>query len=196
MCALFVVLAVVLESFIYSDREVHVLNATIMVGTLSYFFYLYRERSQIDSLTGTYNRETYYHDLVKMEKTVNGVVQFDMNGLKYINDNFGHFEGDKAISTIAQIIMKYAKRNMYVYRLGGDEFLLLAVNVNEDDILNIISKIKEDIGRTDYYCSIGYAYKGNRVLSLYDLCKEAEKSMYEDKANFYKNSPFERRKAE
>lgn len=196
-CSLFVVLAVVIESFFNPNGDIELLNNTIAVSALVYYLYLYIERTQIDTLTGLFNRETYYHDVEKMDRSITGVIQFDMNGLKYINDNYGHLEGDKALSTIAQVISKAAKRNMYVYRLGGDEYIILCHNGTEEDIIETVARFKELIGKTEYHCSYGYSYRSkNKEVTITDLLKEAEKKMYEDKERFYKNASFERRVAE
>ena len=196
-CAIFVVLAVVIESFFNEDGKIEILNNTIAVSALVYYLYLYIERTQIDTLTGLFNRETYYHDVAKMGRSITGVIQFDMNGLKYINDNFGHLEGDKALSTIAEVISKAAKRNMYVYRLGGDEYIILCHNGSEEDIIQTVTAFREGIKKTEYHCSYGYSYRSkDKSLSVEELLKEAEKKMYEDKERFYKNASFERRKAD
>ena len=196
-CSLFVVLAVIIESFFNPDGDIELLNNTIAVSALVYYLYLYIERTQIDTLTGLFNRETYYHDVEKMGHKVTGVIQFDMNGLKYINDNYGHMEGDKALSTIAQVISKAAKRNMYVYRLGGDEYIILCHNGTEEDIIETATRFKELISKTEYHCSYGYSYRSkNEEVTVADLLKEAEKKMYEDKERFYENASIERRVAE
>ena len=115
------------------------------------------------------------------------------NGLKYLNDNFGHAEGDKGLKTITEIAKKAAKKDMYLYRVGGDEFAILAVNCSEEDIKETINQFTDELKKTPYYCSVGYAYRGNKNKSFADLNKEAEKKMYLAKDEFYKNSPFERR---
>ena len=132
-----------------------------------------------------------------MGHRITGVIQFDMNGLKYINDNYGHMEGDRALSTIAEVISKAAKRNMYVYRLGGDEYIILCHNGTEEDIIETVTRFKELIGKTEYHCSYGYSYRPkNKEITITELLKEAEKKMYEDKERFYKNASIERRVAE
>ena len=189
------VIAVVIESFFNANGNIDILSTTIAISVAVYYLYLYIERTQIDTLTGLFNRETYYHDISKMSKSVTGIIQFDMNGLKYINDNLGHIEGDKALSTIANIITKSAKRNMFVYRLGGDEFVLIAVNTSKEQLDKVVVDFKQGMSHTAYYCSLGCSYRSNKQQTVSDLLKEAEVAMYKDKANFYKNSPFERRKA-
>ena len=193
--SLFVVAAVVIEAFFNENNDIYILNTTIGVGAMCYYLYLYIEMTQIDVLTGLFNRETYYQDLHKMDRVITGVIEFDMNGLKYLNDNFGHIEGDKGLITIAKIISSCAKRNMYVYRLGGDEFVLLCANGREEDIVKVVNTFKEELSHTDYYCSIGYACRTDKTTPVKDLIKYAEFKLYQDKEAFYENSPFERRRA-
>ena len=192
-CALFVVLSVVLESFLNKDNSIYLLNSTIAVSTLFYYLHLYTEKTQIDTLTGLYNRETYYLDRKSMEKTVSGVILFDMNGLKYLNDHEGHAEGDKALSTIASCVLKAASRKMYVYRMGGDEYLLLASNCKEEEITSTISEFEGLLAQTPYHCSTGYAMKNDPSQTLDDLMKVAEEHMYAQKADYYKTAGIERR---
>ncbi len=194
LCALFVVLAVVIETFVNGSGNIRVVNTTMVACAMFYYLYLYVENTQIDTLTGLFNRETYYNDILKMDRSITGVIQFDMNGLKYLNDNFGHFEGDKALAAIAEMILKSSTNNMYAYRLGGDEFIVIANDADEESIKQSIEKFRELIKDTSYHCSIGYSYRTYKNTPIDDLLKEAEKMMYEDKAEFYRNSRIERRK--
>lgn len=195
VCALFVIMAVVIETFFNDAGDIHLLNTTIGVSAITYYLYLHIEKSQVDMLSGLFNRESFFSDIVKMEKSVTGVIQFDMNGLKFINDNYGHIEGDKALMTISDCILKSAKGNMYAYRLGGDEFIVLANKKTEEEIVNAIEKFKANLSKTNYHCSVGYAFKKEGTETISELIKESEKMMYKDKEEFYKNSKFERRKA-
>ena len=194
VCAFFVTAAVVVETFFNTNGDVDLLNATIMVSTLTYYLFLYRESKQVDILTGLFNREACYRDLEKMSRSITGIIQFDINGLKYLNDNYGHEEGDKCIITVGNAIQKSLNKSMYAYRMGGDEFITIVNDSNEAEILKTLYSFKEIIEKTDYHCSVGYAYRGNEQISIDDLIKEAEKKMYLDKNEFYKNANFERRK--
>ena len=193
ICTVFVITAVVVES-IFSNKDIQLLNVTIAVSALFYYLFLYSERARSDPLTGLFNRETYYYDLNKMNKTINAVIQLDMNGLKWINDNQGHVAGDNALMTIGRICEKNAKRNVYAYRLGGDEFTILAVNYDEEKVQSIVNEIKDDLSKTSYYCSIGYAIKHDNDETVEQLLRRAEEEMYKDKEEFYKQGKFERRK--
>ena len=115
---------------------------------------------------------------------------------KYINDNYGHSEGDKALKAIADAINVSIKSNMYPYRLGGDEFVVLLKDGNEEDIKQTIASFKEELSKTSYHCSVGYAFRHNRSLSLKETIRESERKMYIDKEEFYKTTKIERRKAD
>ena len=118
-----------------------------------------------------------------------------MNGLKYLNDNFGHLEGDKGLKTIAKAIDNNTSRKMYAYRLGGDEFIVIAINETEEKMMKFISDFKKELSATNYYCSIGYAYKNDECNDTDEMMKLSEKRMYADKAEFYKTANIERRKS-
>ena len=149
----------------------------------------------MDVLTGLFNRTTFFDDFLKFEKDITGIVQLDMNGLKYLNDNFGHLEGDKGLKTIAEAITNNATRRMYSYRLGGDEFIVLGINETDEKMKDFISKFKEEIKNTKYYCSIGYAYKDKKTTGVEKMLKISEERMYLDKAEFYKTAKIDRRKS-
>ena len=194
ICSLFVIVAVVIESFFNDQDKIDVLSTTIAFSTVVYYLFLYLERTQFDGLTGLFNRETYYRDISRMEKATTGIVQFDMNGLKYINDTYGHLEGDKAIAEIANIINKSANRNMLAYRLGGDEFTLIAINASEEQIVAVVEEFNKKLAETNYHCSVGYSVRKDKQQTIEELFKEAEEMMYQNKTEFYKNATFERRK--
>lgn len=191
-CIGFIVAAAAIETFIDVSSEMEILNNTIAVSTLFYYLYLYIERTQVDALTGLYNRDTYNLDVLKMKKSLTGVIQFDMNGLKFINDTKGHQEGDKALKTIASLIESVCNRNMYAYRMSGDEFMVLANDCDELVLRDATIKFRELIEKSGYYCSVGY-YCRKENESVEDTVKMAEKIMYLDKTDFYKHSEFDRR---
>ena len=191
-CGVFVILAVVIETFFNANGDIFLLNTTIGLSVLSYYLYIYTESTQVDVLTGLFQRSTYYRDLPKMRKSTTSVIQFDINGLKYLNDNFGHEEGDLAIKSIAGIINKNAKRNMYGYRLGGDEFIVLVLDGTNEQVDEYIRRIKDDLSNTNYHCSIGVSFQDGS-LSYDELVKRAETNMYKDKDEYYKTSNIKRR---
>lgn len=188
-CAFFVVAATVLETFFNEEGNIFLISSTTVVCLLIYYLFLYVEKTQIDTSTGLYNRETYYSDLEKIKKDVTGVIQFDVNGLKYINDTQGHDAGDKALATIAGFVLEAANKKMFCYRVGGDEFLLLAVKCSRDELMETIKKFNDLIRNSEYFCAVGYAYKNTEINSVQDLVREADQRMYVNKASFYIDHP-------
>ena len=194
-CDALVIASAMIETFWNDNGDIHILNHTIAISVVFYYLYLYTEKAKYDTLTGLFARFMYYNDLRKMDKTITGVVQLDMNGLKYYNDTYGHDAGDLALRTISQIILRCCSKNMYPYRLGGDEFIILVVNESKEKIDAFINQIKEEIAKTEYHCALGYAYRNSKNLSVQDLTRLAEAKMYQNKNEFYQNHPcFKRRK--
>ena len=194
ICSLLIVACVVVETWFNPGNDVTILNTAIMVCLMFYYLFLYMETVKYDPLTGLYNRATYYQDILKMEKSITAIIQLDMDALKYFNDNYGHQEGDKALATIAGIISNACDRDMYPYRLSGDEFLIIVSYLPKEIVESKIIQMKSDLRKTKYSCSIGYAYKDDKNMSIDDLLKKSEQKMYLAKEEFYKNSNYERRK--
>ena len=117
----------------------------------------------------------------------------DMNGLKEINDHNGHTAGDTALQTLADCFWKAANRGQRVYRIGGDEFMILCLGISESEVLTLIERIRQETAKTSYTCSIGYAMKteGSTIDTLY---QNADSMLYEDKKLFYERSGKDRRK--
>ena len=154
----------------------------ITAALLLYFLFLYIHMASIDTLTGLLNRQSYYQDLKIRCKKFTAVISADMNELKVINDSKGHDEGDKAIKTVARILMDYSGSKGIAYRTGGDEFIILYVRTNEDEIKEIIAKMKEELSKTLYTCAFGYATCG-MLDDIKQAIKTADNQMYVDKRN-------------
>ena len=116
-----------------------------------------------------------------------------MNGLKSINDNFGHHQGDVALREVAKIFAKHITKKMSLYRMGGDEFLILCFNEKEENIKQTIADIKKDLEESRYSVAIGYTMRENPSIDLLSVSFEAEKNMYKDKEEYYQSTEIERR---
>lgn len=100
-----------------------------------YFLLMTTQKILYDPLTGTYNRIAYEKQLEK----INGhsectMAMIDLDNLKNINDEFGHSSGDAAICSVASAILKTKGKHMWLYRFGGDEFVLLSNRLNADEM--------------------------------------------------------------
>ena len=119
-----------------------------------------------------------------------------MNGLKDINDTRGHSAGDEALTTIALCLTQAAKAHQSVYRIGGDEFLVICRKNTLDDVLQLIKRIRNYVSETEYSISIGYSCTENSRKSISEMMKEADEMMYVEKASYYKVFGKDRRRSE
>ncbi|MBO4308478.1 MAG: GGDEF domain-containing protein [Clostridia bacterium] len=156
-------------------------NALFLSSILLYYVYIYFHMSKTDSLTSLLNRQSYYKALQTDSQTITGVVSVDMNELKRLNDNFGHQEGDTALLTVAAIMREHCGRGGVVYRVGGDEFMILYSGVKESEIVDSIALMKEKMAETNYMCAFGYAMK-QPDMSISDTIRESDRKMYQNKA--------------
>ncbi len=156
----------------------------------------------IDQLTNIYNRfgfSRYSKEPFRecVEKKYNAMILFiDLDGLKEINDRFGHTEGDNAIINVAQAL-KYACHDNEIYaRFGGDEFIAFAGNCSESHAKGICERIQQYLD--DYnncyqkpykiQASIGYhIVVPDEDSSIFDLISIADNIMYEIKKKKKKN---------
>ena len=158
-----------------------------------------------DMLTGLYNRygvEKFFHDFYEecCEKNTGlAVMVFDMDGLKLINDNYGHHEGDYGIKAIASALMAASGDDELCTRAGGDEFVILAKNYDALRAANFVSavrdfistKIRSENKRYEVNVSVGFHIaepakedKDERLDEYYlfsKYLKIADKAMYEEK---------------
>jgi diguanylate cyclase (GGDEF)-like protein len=110
-----------------------------------------------DSLTGINNRRKFDLDIQqevsrsKRTKTGVGLIFFDLDGFKEINDKYGHQEGDKVLIRFAKNLYNFSRKGTdYCYRFGGDEFAVLLTNINNDEFINISNKIEDRLGSIVY----------------------------------------------
>lgn len=147
-----------------------------------------REIGYIDTLTGLYNRNKFIEDTSLLSGTPQtnfGVLYADLNGLKEINDQHGHFEGDRALISIANSLVNSFGRE-FVYRVGGDEFVVVCSDCKENVFLENVVKLKNSIAATEYTAAIGYRHSTG-VCSVNSIVKIADEKMYQDKKLFYRH---------
>lgn len=170
-------------------------NAVTFFETLSYFIMIAMSRNEneevlyrmsyLDILTSFYNRNRYIHDIDKLVGKTNsvGVVYLDVNGLKEINDNFGHDYGDELLKTCAKIIQSSFETGSY-YRIGGDEFVIICTDITEAKFNEKIQKLKNNFMNDECKAAIGYKWEEN-CENIKSTIKNAEELMYADKKEFY-----------
>lgn len=157
--------------------------------------------SKTDELTTLLNRRGFF-DLgqknidIAIEMNNKGLVFFiDMDGLKIMNDTYGHDMGDLAIKTQAKVLKQTFRANDIIARLGGDEFVVIAIGMGADTIPKIRKKIektnkllsKEQKLPMPISCSIGVIPFNKKSNKLADLLLDADKLLYEEKRQKHKN---------
>ena len=160
-----------------------------------------------DALTGIYNRNFFQKELdseiAKASKNNNipfSIFVIDINGLKRINDTYGHEEGDKLIIAVANLLKKSFRDSDVITRSGGDEFVILCPNTQCDDALGVLNRIRaleKNMTLAHYkggnthqiepvHISIGVACSTETTPeNVFGL---ADENMYEDKKRFYANN--------
>ena len=145
-----------------------------------------------DMLTNTYNRnkcETILKNL-ETEHTAAYIVSLDLNGLKQINDTYGHSRGDELIVNFSRIMHEiFDKYNCAVGRMGGDEFLIVMYDTKKQNIVSVLEELNEKISiwNSKQNCDLlsvayGYAYyDGSKDSSVHAVYGQADKEMYDSK---------------
>lgn len=159
-----------------------------------------RAQAYIDALTGLENRTAYEDYAAQLEERIrNGTAQFalvvfDLNGLKEINDHYGHEQGDRAIVAVGDAI-KTAFAGARQFRIGGDEYaVILEGDASElRSGLDCVDRLLSQQG------SVGVS-KGHAVFvpgedrAYQTVFKRADAAMYNDKRDYYRTHPDRRRR--
>lgn len=142
-----------------------------------------------DHLTGLFNKGKYLEMIENDYPNRNSIAifNFDVNNLKKMNDTYGHEAGDKLIIKAADSIRKVTCNNVHGYRMGGDEFLMVACDITLDEANAIKIRWENALARLntladDINCvmAVGMTY-GEGEFDLSKLMAEADELMYEDK---------------
>lgn len=153
------------------------------------------KKVKIDDLTGLYNRNEYIrvvNELKKHKPDKLGVIFIDINSLKEINDKQGHKYGDKVIVDTANIIRSEAKE--YRYRFGGDEFIVLAPNMDFETFSNMTNNLNKKLtSMSTHSVSTGISYRDSDI-DVEEQIRTADISMYNEKERYYSELKHDRRK--
>lgn len=139
-----------------------------------------------DQLTGLYNRRFFEEELLRLDTERNlpiSVTMIDVDGLKLINDAFGHEAGDLALKKTAKIIKTGCRADDIISRVGGDEFVILLPKTSLDEAKAIVDRInseikKEKVEAINLSISFGCATKRYEYENIEDIIKIADNKMY------------------
>ncbi|MFW5983280.1 MAG: HD-GYP domain-containing protein [bacterium] len=141
-----------------------------------------------DKLTGLYNR-AYFDNIVQQlvsQNSIIGVILADMNGLKLVNDVFGHESGDNLLQATANVLLSSCRNEDIVVRWGGDEFLVVLPGASKNACDRVAARIKEKCrenneGPIDISLALGTATTVSDSTEPYELVGIAENRMYNNK---------------
>ena len=176
--SIFIVTATVLNTFFHYKFLIS--GMAVLCCIFYYLFYTAQILSR-DALTNALNRHSFYKDLAQMKKRQMYLVSMDLNGLKEINDIKGHTEGDRAILAVAESALAVLPIRFRFYRMGGDEFEILCPNAEEQEIAEIVKKIKEAVQKRGYSVAAGYG-EYRKDMKFDSVFTAVDAMMYEDKA--------------
>jgi len=145
--------------------------------------------SEHDQLTGLTNRRFFEREMLRLDESgINpiSVIMIDVNGLKLINDSFGHNKGDELLGKVASILWEVCPEGGSASRIGGDEFVVLLPSINYEETRMIVARIHEkcmfeQVAGLDLSVSIGWATKSDLMESVKDVLIKAEGFMYKEK---------------
>ena len=157
--------------------------------------------SNTDELTKCFNRHAYEKDINDLDLSVEWIyISMDINGLKQVNDSYGHAAGDELICAAADCMKNSFSEYGKVYRIGGDEFVVVITkNIEQfEEALRLFEHMAEEWhGKFVDSMTVSYGYvfsSEEKWNSVYDIAKAADKRMYESKAKFYREKERGRRK--
>jgi len=142
-----------------------------------------------DHLTELYNRRFFEEELVRLDTVDNlplSIIMCDVNGLKLVNDSFGHDSGDALLKNAAKTIVKACRKEAVIARIGGDEFVVVLPKTSADEtvqIANLIKELasKEKVSNIELSISYGYETKTTVSQSIVEVVANAENHMYRHK---------------
>lgn len=153
---------------------------------------LLKQMSIEDGLTGCYNRRHFYDYmretvLSSQEDEMRCLIMIDFNHFKTINDQFGHDAGDRLLINFVKVTKDHLNHDGEIFRLGGDEFILLTNHQDVDQAHRMMQKINQQFYDFSKISSLAYGIISfkmsdvNHIFELSNLIKQADDLMYQHK---------------
>ena len=136
-----------------------------------------------DELTGLYNRRFFQEEINRLEKSrLNpiAIIVADLDGLKKVNDEYGHDKGDEYIINAANVLKEVSRDGDILARLGGDEFSIILPETDDNGAKSFCKRAKKYCKNKGVSISIGYAIRYNDK-SLEKIFNIADQRMYDEK---------------
>jgi diguanylate cyclase (GGDEF)-like protein/putative nucleotidyltransferase with HDIG domain len=142
-----------------------------------------------DQLTGLYNRRFFVEELHRLDVERNFplcIIMADVNGLKLINDSFGHAVGDELLVKVAEVFREACRADEIISRIGGDEFVILIPKIQNTHAEQLIGRIqglaaKVNVSSVSLSVSFGWEVKKHLDEDIQDVFNRSEDMMYRRK---------------
>lgn len=195
-------LAILFMAFVGVIMQVFIENIKSMwtttgISLLLYYTFVLELSNKYDILTGARNRRAFdSHQAILVHEKKYALVVFDINGLKPVNDNLGHEQGDKLIMGVADVLIASFFDVGKIYRIGGDEFCAICDEKSEEQVKEAIGNVEQNIAKANrsrkdqltLSVSYGWAIHGADDKRDYkEIFNDADNRMYEMKQEFYKS---------
>ncbi|GLC81525.1 hypothetical protein LBYZC6_36390 [Lacrimispora brassicae] len=143
-----------------------------------------------DPLTGLVNRRCFEQEMKQVDTLQNhpvSLIFLDLNGLKLINDTFGHTAGDEFIIKVAEVLKRNCQEGDVAARIGGDEFTVLLPNTSREEAEAIAVRIRnqvsgEKVNMVSCSVAVGTATKAMQWQKIERILETAENEMYKEKS--------------
>lgn len=184
------------DFFMHRDTFFDNILSELQVGMNNAFLYMQLENlAKRDGLTGLYNRrilnkfmEKYRHADDELKKERVAAAMFDIDNFKSINDTYGHLFGDAVIVAVSAIIRKISEEHGTAgYRYGGEEFVILFINKEYDEVITVVEQIHKEIrekeitmGEHSVYIntSAGVSFYPEQSAEQASVIDNADRAMY------------------
>ncbi|MGM0410669.1 MAG: sensor domain-containing diguanylate cyclase/phosphohydrolase [Bacillota bacterium] len=149
-----------------------------------------------DRLTDLYNRRFFEEEISRLDTDRQlpiSIIMADINGLKIINDSYGHKKGDELLAKTAKILKNSIRKEDILARHGGDEFAILLPKTTKKEAGKIINRIKEKTEITEesslpVSIGLGKSTKEQRYQNIDNILKQADNNMYKNKLSESKSA--------
>ena len=149
------------------------------MALICYYLLLHISATSRDKLTGCFLRPQFYRDA--KARSASALVSLDLNGLKALNDRYGHAEGDRALQALSSAVQTCLDKHTSFYRMGGDEFNVLCFHYSEKQLDDLVARIRGAMAKTAYSWAIGAVWFGTGSSNIDDICHRADMRMIADK---------------
>ena len=145
------------------------------------------ELTKISNRRGFLSLAPHYLNFCKRQRTISSLVFIDLDKFKYINDTYGHAEGDRALTAFTEQMTLCFRQTDLLARLGGDEFVVLFSNTDKNDSFGVLEKLEASLSQYNqdahrgYELSFSYGivqFEPEKHAGIDDLLEEGDALMY------------------